>query len=194
MDIWCPTRIKLCRSFRFSCRTLSDDRWLFRGLRKNSVEVCIFQSVEFICICRREFLRTCFGIKGIYIFSIIISDIIIIFIYLIFTAHTSYHIFISYNLPFSSHWGICNIVRWLMSKKISKSAILGHSLESIISYVYLSEESNELVPQSRKCDLQPKNDHFSKLKMFLFNWIFIRYVSWNDIKITSINWIALKFQ
>ena len=33
---------------------------------------------------------------------------------------------------------------------VNKSAILGHSLESIFSEVFLTEESNELVPQSTK--------------------------------------------
>ena len=90
------------------------------------------------------------------------------------------------------------LVRWLMSKKMSKSAILGHSLESIISYVYLSEKSNELVPQSRKCDLEPKmtiltdnkcsiSTEFSfaicrdDIKMY-FNWL-------NSIIEISIEWI-----
>ena len=35
-----------------------------------------------------------------------------------------------------------------MSKKMARSALLGHSLESIISYVFFSEKSNEPKPEN----------------------------------------------
>ena len=41
-----------------------------------------------------------------------------------------------------------NVVRWLMSNKIAKSPLLGHSLENSLSKVLFPEELNGLVPQS----------------------------------------------
>ena len=40
------------------------------------------------------------------------------------------------------------LVRWLMSNKIAKSPLLGHSLENSLSKVLFPEELNGLVPQS----------------------------------------------
>ena len=87
-------------------------------------------------------------------------------------------------------------VQWLMSKNMLKSPILGHSVEGIISCVVFSEESNELVPQSQKCDLQGEIDHFIKLPIILFDRILhvpyvvetiLNYVSRLNIIEISIN-------